>query len=46
LATIDKFVREYAGQKQRLGEYELSVGQQTVRFAIDEKGAAQIAIDL
>lgn len=29
-----------------LGEYELSVGQQTVRFTIDEKGATQVTIDL
>lgn len=29
-----------------LGEYELSVGKQTVRFTIDEKGATQVTIDL
>lgn len=29
-----------------LGEYDLSVGKQTVRFTIDEKGAAQVTIDL
>jgi GH35 family endo-1,4-beta-xylanase len=29
-----------------LGEYELSVGKQNVRFAINEKGAAKVTIDL
>jgi len=29
-----------------LGEYELSVGKQNVRFIVSEKGAAQVTIDL
>ena len=29
-----------------LGEYELAVGNQSVRFAVNDKGVAQVTVDL